>query len=535
LRNLAIGEPAIDDGTAAFVEVPSGDMSIKADAITEETQKNLPYVKTLNAAAKILSTYDHLEYEWVEVKPKKGRKKKPRKNKAKSQETAADDGRAESYDVVPDDGATKPPEPPKKILKIKIVERKPRATGVSTNLRVKTVDLSPGLSRAIQLMIEAGRVEEARRILNDLIKVLCQQFEKIFPGAKVVGAAWHVRSGQLHLDLWAHGTHLEEVDVGIKKTTRTARLWNEDVMCHFGPGPGVCAWNRHLQALGDEARDLCPGIVDEVTRAKARAEERGAEREKNGRGPGLANRDIAIHEAFDALVSAALPDEFVSKGMDVYRDYLREFYLVGGDKKMKVQQFDEMGVSIAARLDKAKKAQAAADAACEAAEKAEKAAVTALARAEADARKKAEPIMAAARKAEAALPVRIAEAEIHVAKKVFGRVWPGQLPIAGTVDGILGEIDSGLEIVRAKAGLWDRVAPLLKRAFKSMTGEARRILDMGLEQAKAHANKPDAEISMWGGMLARVSGLVEGSLGIGKAKSKAADEKKLNEGPTQGI
>ena len=516
-RDLAIGEPAIEHGTTAFVTVPSGDLLIKPDEIPEDVERNLPYVTALNAASKILNTYDYLEYPWVEVKPKKGRKsrskvKKPPENK----------GEDESFSVVP--GAVPgvvPPEehvPPVMVQKIKVIERKPRARGVSTNLRVKTVDVSPGLSRAVQLMIEAGRVDEARKILDDSIVGLCQQFEKIFPGAKVVGAAWHVRSGQLHLDMWAHGTRLEVVNVGLKKRPRTVRLWDEDVMFHFGPGPGVCAWNRHLQALGDEAYDLCPGIVDEVMGAKKRAEERGTIRERNGRGPGLANRDIAIHEAFDELVAAALPVEFVTKGMEVYREHLREFYTVGGDKKMKVQQFDEMGVSITARLQAAKKAELEAIAArheaetarkeafeaLEAANMAKKEAETTKEKALAEARKEAQSILAAARSAEAGLAAK----ELGIYRSFFEKVF-ARKPKSETPAALLNEIDESVENVRVEAvaakevvenAKKDALVALHSAKNAKMEGEAARekALNAARKEAEpilAVARRAEAELA----------------------------------------
>lgn len=529
LRDLAIGEPAIDFGSAALVKLPSGDTKIKPEDITHEMEKGHPYVRTLGLAAQILATYDHPEHSIVVRKKKK---KKPRKSRSKK--TAKDEGDGEAYDLVPGKKIADIDEL-EEVPKIVLTPRHRLAKGVTSNLHRKTVDVSPGLSRSIQMMLEHGLVKEARKILDDLIIPLGERFEKIFPNSKVVCAGWHVRSGQLHLDLWVHSTRLEAVLTGVKRTPETARFWDKYALCHFGNGPGICAMNRHVAALGEEAADLCPGVVDEVREAIARAEERGAQRETKGRGAGLANRDIAIHEAFDEMVSAALPSEFVAQGMEVYRDYLREFYLAGGDEKMKPEHEDEMELSIAARLYQAKKAQGAAEAAREAAENAQKAAETALKRAEDAARKEAAPILAAAKQAEAALPSKVAEAEISIAQKAFERVLPGQKPESGTVDGILGEIDLRLEVVREKAGMWDRVVPLLKRAFRSMTGEARNILDKGLAQAAAQASKPDSEIKMWGAMLARVSCLVE-AWGIGKAKGKAAGEMKPKEGdPPQNL
>jgi hypothetical protein len=476
LRDLALGEPAIDHGAAALVGFAPGDMTINPVKITQEMEKAHPYVRTLALASQILGTYDFPEEHLVRRKIKK---KKPRKSRAKA---AEDEG--ESFHSVP--CKVDEIEEYEELLKIVITERSRLAKGVKSNLHRKTVDVSPALSRAIQIMIEQGRVKEARKILDDLVIPLSKRFELIFPGSKVVCVGWHVKSGQLHLDLWVHSTRLETVLTGLKKKAETARLWDKYSLCHFGNGPGICALNRHVAALGDEAADLCPGIVDEVREAIARAEERGAEREARGRGAGLANRDIAIHEAFDEIVSAALPNEYVAQGMEVYRRYLRDFYLAGGDQKMKPEHEAEMEVSIAARLAKAKKAQEDAELARNTAQEAIMAAATALERAEAEARKLAEPILAAARKAEAALPAMERDAELRGFRLAYSKICPVSQATAKTVDEAKKLLDSGVAGIRheAEIGAWAKVWKFLGIG-EIQPGASVKTLEEGTESAIA--------------------------------------------------
>jgi len=195
LRDLALGEPAIDDGAAALVRLPLGDTSINPADITHEMEKAHPYVRTLHLAAQILATYDYPEQKVVRRKIKKEKLRKSR-----SKKTAKEDEDIETFDGAPGKKVEEIDQY-EDVPKIVLTERWRLAKGVTSNLHRKTVDVSPGLSRSIQLLIEAGRVLEVRKILDDLIIPLSERFEAIFPVSEVVCAGWHVRSGQLHLDL----------------------------------------------------------------------------------------------------------------------------------------------------------------------------------------------------------------------------------------------------------------------------------------------------------------------------------------------
>jgi hypothetical protein len=342
-RALVIGEPAIDAGASAMVRPPDGDTSISEDQLTEDGD---PFVELLNKAAAILATYDFLDRKTVirKVAEDEDTRRERYKLNRKLPKGEKIQRKKETVEV------------------IYVIERKPEAKGAVTNLQRRTVDVSPGLSRSVQRMIEAGLVNEAREILDNLVVPLCREFEMVFPGSKAVAGGWHVRSGQLHLDMWVHGTWLEVVKEKSHRAPTTVRLWDPDILHHFGPGPGVCAWDRHVSALGDEAETYCPGIVAEVAKALEEKQERAIGRDAESRGAGQANRDVAIHRRFDEIVSAALPDEFVEIGMNEYREHLKAIYRNLGDPKVTSAIKEAAEPSIAARFEEAEQTRLAAKA-----------------------------------------------------------------------------------------------------------------------------------------------------------------------------
>lgn len=333
-RALVIGEPAVDAGASAMVRPPDGDTTIDEKLLSEDGD---PFVVILDQAAAILGSYDYLDIKTETRKVKEDEETRVARQKLNR-------GRA------PEDRIQRQTE---QIDVTYVRERLPESKGAITNLQRRTVDVSPGLSRSVQRMLEAGREEDVRKILDDLVVPLFEEFERVFPGAKVVAGGWHVRSGQLHLDMWVHGTWLEIAEVGVNRETRAVRLWDPDILHHFGPGPGVCAWDRHVSALGDEAETYCPGIVAEVSRALADKEQRAAERDPERRGAGQANRDVAIHRSFDRVVSEALPEKFVEIGMGEYREHLKAFYRNAGDRKVTPELLETAELSISARYEAA--------------------------------------------------------------------------------------------------------------------------------------------------------------------------------------
>lgn len=198
------------------------------------------------------------------------------------------------------------------------VAKADRSPAQQTLLHRWTVDLMPGFSRAIQRMLEDQGQGPTRKLLESATPLILAEFQKIFPEAKVVGAAWHVRSGQLHLDIWSHSTRLEVVPHGT--VTVLARLWNATGLAHYGPGPGICAWDRHARALGDQAGEIAPGLLEVLAQTIGRQTSNYGSK---------ANRDVRLHRAVDAIFENLLPQHFREVGMGEYKEWLQKQYALG--------------------------------------------------------------------------------------------------------------------------------------------------------------------------------------------------------------
>lgn len=279
-RRLGLGNPDIDSGAIALIPL---DIDHSGCHLKQLDEIHDPYSRVLNDSGKLLEEYDYIRQGSVPSRA-------PRITMAK---------------------------------------------GAVDNLRRKTIDVSPGISRAIELMIKAGMVAQARGILEKLQFELAGEMEKVFPQGRVIACAWHCNSGMptkpgiLHLDVWMHSTKLETLILGTKKTLTLVRTWEDHGLDHCGPGSGICAWDRHMHALGGEMEKLAPGICYEVRKAIKFNEKRAISRDR----PGSANRDIRLHRKFDELMRRDLPAEFVEAGMAAYRTHLRQVY-EGGDLKI---------------------------------------------------------------------------------------------------------------------------------------------------------------------------------------------------------
>ena len=279
-RHPRPGDPDLDKGAAALLPLDVDHSGIPVKDLDENDD---PYSRLLDDCGRVLATYDY-------VRTKNG---------------------SPALDV-----------------------RKPNGKGATDNLRRKTIDVSPGISRAFQLMIEDGKVEEARTILEKLQPILATEIERTFPLGKIVACGWHCNSGMpekpgiLHLDVWLHSTELRNEIIGKKGKVRLLRTWNANGLDHGGPGPGICAWDRHMRALGEDMERLAPGRCFEVRDSMERKESRAIRLKR----PGTANRDVRLHRLFDDLVGAALPDDYLKRGMTAYREHLLEVYANGEPK-----------------------------------------------------------------------------------------------------------------------------------------------------------------------------------------------------------
>lgn len=256
-----------------------------------------------------------------------------------------------------------------------------------------TIGVSPGLSRALELMVNAGRVDEARAAIESILKPLGRKYETIFRGpranAKVTSAVPHIQEedGHFHVDFWVHSTYLSEAEHGRGRLPIPVRFWDAKALCHHGPGPGIVFWKRHLDVLGDldqlgetepEAAErakftelVCTQAMESCRKRAREEHEKQVSRKEEAKGEVSQNwirppddfaRDVRIHQEIDELLANALPVEFVEKGRQEYRDHLIEAYKAGTTGvKLKTPEDTEKVKKIAKRaLTRAKNYRAAA-------------------------------------------------------------------------------------------------------------------------------------------------------------------------------
>lgn len=228
-----------------------------------------------------------------------------------------------------------------------------------------TIGVSPGLSRALQRLVEDGYMAETRRAIETTVEPFGRFYEATYRGpntnVKVTSIVPHLDSGHFHYDTWNHSTFLDTSETGVDREKVPIRRWDSKASCHYGPGPGVTFWMRHFVALGDleelaktepEAakragytRMLCDQAI---SGCKARAEEGYDKAMKeslacsdNGRPfTGWIRpaddyaRDIRVSEEADRLLAKAIRDlglekDYVAMGMAEYKDHLIEAYTLG--------------------------------------------------------------------------------------------------------------------------------------------------------------------------------------------------------------
>jgi hypothetical protein len=256
-----------------------------------------------------------------------------------------------------------------------------------------TIGVSPGLSRALELMVNAGRIEEVRAAIESILEPLGKKYETMFRGprasAKVTSAVPHIqeKDGHFHVDLWVHSTYLAEAEHGCERLPIPVRFWDAKALCHHGPGPGIVFWKRHLDVLGDldelaktepEAAErakftelVCTQAMESCRKRAREEHEKQLSREEEAKGEVSNNwirpsddfaRDVRIHQEIDELLANALPSEFVEKGRQEYRHHLIEAYKAGTTGvKLKTPEDTEKVKKIAKRaLTRAKNYRAAA-------------------------------------------------------------------------------------------------------------------------------------------------------------------------------
>jgi hypothetical protein len=245
-----------------------------------------------------------------------------------------------------------------------------KANATTVSMR-DTIGVSPYISRALQRMIEDGFVEEARQAAEATMEPFGRFYEGTFRGpkayAKVTSLVGHAElleelpAGHFHFDAWVNATFLTEAETGVNREVVPARCWDAKATCHFGPGPGVTFWTRHLDVLGDlkelakdepEAAEragytkmLCDQSLEGCKKRSVEAYEKAlAEKAKveaaGGtftdwiRPPDDFARDIRIHRELDRIFSEAIRDlglekDYVALGKAEYKAHLIEAYNSG--------------------------------------------------------------------------------------------------------------------------------------------------------------------------------------------------------------
>ena len=245
----------------------------------------------------------------------------------------------------------------------KVVERV--KTDAMTLTYRNTIGVSPGLSRALQRLLEDGHFLEARKAIEATVEPFGRFYEATYRGpethAKVTSLVPHLDSGHFHYDTWNHTTYLDTAPTGVDQKIVPVRRWDAKASCHYGPGPGVTFWMRHFVALGDldklaedepevakrvgYTKMLCEQAIagcrqraessfTEASEEKKAVEEAGGTYTAWIRPADDYARDIRVSQEADRLLAKAIGDlglekDYVGLGMAEYREHLIEAYKTG--------------------------------------------------------------------------------------------------------------------------------------------------------------------------------------------------------------
>lgn len=408
-----------------------------------------------------------------------------------------------------------------------------------------TLTVSPAISRALQRMIADGHTAQARVACEDAMWEIGIAYEETFRGAgtwaKVCSMVPHVGSGHFHFDLWVHSTYLTTVEVGTAGKLVPARLWDARATSHYGPGPGVTFWTRHLDTLGDldelaktepEAaaragytKMVCEqaifGCEKRSAQSHAKAVAKKAEVEASGgvykkwiRPADDCCRDIRITLAVDQAMSRAiraqgLAIDYFEIGRLEYRMHLIEAYAAGNTGlRMDTAQDLETAAGVAKRAEaRVREEREAADAALIAAT-AEKA----------EAIRIRDEMTALIAGVDAGL---LSIADDRAATTEALRVAKEDRRAAASLLATLEAREANLSELTHKAGLWDRAEGMLARVAALWTPAEKT--QMVTIAAADQGTTPLAGITTINRVLARVFGLA--GLLPGKDKTPDIDEK----------
>lgn len=234
-------------------------------------------------------------------------------------------------------------------VKVKKGEKQRPASDVSR----ETVDLRPDSSRAVQYLVEAGKLKEVNEALDAIRLKKIELFERIY-GRKVLYCSEHTDSGQHHDDLWHTGVFRTGEKIGLirKDGVDKRRDRIDRVEFHsYGIGVGASSWWRHMQALkevgvlGDDLISLAGPTLKAIDNNTFREEGRHGK-----------PRDLEFLEELDSFVTeklSGLDKGIFERARGEYGDWLKKGYAAGmvGFKKSEKEVLLEKIDSLETRLE----------------------------------------------------------------------------------------------------------------------------------------------------------------------------------------
>lgn len=206
-----------------------------------------------------------------------------------------------------------------------------------TDLERETIDFRPDHSRAVQYLIEAGRLSDLLPVLGEIQAEEIRLFEEIHPGRKVLSEGEHTDSGQYHYDHWHAG--IEEIEVKdhgavvaddlngerVISSGETKKVRERHLFRNFGVGDGMASFDRHRGALEDEgldAKQIMGHTLQKLLNCAITAEE------QNGEYP----RDLRLWRSIDQFVDKKLREldpKLCDKARREYVEWIEAGYSLG--------------------------------------------------------------------------------------------------------------------------------------------------------------------------------------------------------------
>lgn len=198
-----------------------------------------------------------------------------------------------------------------------------------TDLRRYTIDLRPDHSRAVEKMLSAGKVNEARELVDKIRDECIRLFQEIYH-RDVRAVAEHTDSGQLHFDLWHTGIREVVVQDSCAKVVGGAMVNGQERLIRerteyraYGVGVGVASWNRHRSAIQDLGKNPTEIMNNETLDTIRKMSKLKMEQTKES------PRDLRYYTALDKYVAIelhGLAHEPANQALSEYFEWLAVGY-----------------------------------------------------------------------------------------------------------------------------------------------------------------------------------------------------------------